>query len=92
MTPQFDAFGELIKFAGAFSFVIGTAAWLRKGSPEEDKVVSESLDILLDGLSDANNVGKIERATGVNIRDQVTTDQAKDWDRERELRKFPGRN
>lgn len=92
MTPNFDAFEELLKFAGALSVATGTMTWFRKGSKEEDEIVSESCDILIDEVLDADKVNKIDLHTGRNIRDQLTVEQLEDMERERTLRRFPGRN
>ena len=76
MTPEFNAWGELAKFAGALSVVSGAMAWWRKDSIENDKVVAESCDILIEGVSDADNANKIDLYTGRNVRDQLTVEQA----------------
>lgn len=88
MMPEFNAWGELAKFAGALSVAAGAMSWFRKGSAEEDKVVSESADILIDGISDADKVNKVDLHTGKNLRDQLTIEEAEEMNRERELRKF----
>lgn len=92
MTPEFNGWEALTKFAEALSIVAGAMAWHRKGSLEEDQVVSESIDVLLEGVSDADSVNKIDLHTGRNIREQLTVEQAEEMAREKELRRFGRRN
>lgn len=88
MMPEFNAWGEVAKFAGALTTVMGAMAWFRKDSAEEDKVVGEAADVLISGVSDADKVSKIDLHTGKNLRDQMTVEEAEKINREGELRRF----
>lgn len=93
MTPQFDSWNEFWKFLGyGTTFAIGFAKWWRVGSDEEDRVLSEAADELIAGVSDADVVNKIANETNLNIREQMTVEEAESWNRERELRRFRRRN
>lgn len=92
MTPLFNGWDELWRLAGCSSLLIFGMAWWRKGSEDEDRVMSEAADELIAGISDADVVNKIENETTFNIRDQMTLEEAEDWNRERELRRFKRRN
>lgn len=92
MTPEFNAFGELAKFVGTLSVLSVATSWWRKDSPEQDKIVSESCDILIEGVLDADKTNKIDLHTGRNIREQLSIEQLEDMDKERQLRRFERRN
>lgn len=88
MLPKIEAIQELIKFTGALSIVTGAMAWFHRGSADEDKVVVEANSIVLEAVSNADTVGKIDTHSGKNIRDQLTVEQAMEMNREKELRGF----
>lgn len=92
MTPQLETLQKLFEFTGALSLLIHGFAWWRKGGAEEDAMVSEAADTVLDALSDADTVNRIDCLTDRNIREQLTIEQAIELDRERELRRFGRRN
>lgn len=92
MTPTVEALSKLFEFTGALSILAGGMAWWRKGSTAEDETVSAAADTVLDALSDADTVRKIDCLTDRNLRDQLTIEQAMELDRERELRRFGRRN
>lgn len=83
---------EVVKFAAALSVCVAGMAWWRKGSQEEDEVMAEAADVVLDTLSDADKVSKIELHTGRNLRDQLTVEEAEETDKDRRLRRWPWRN
>lgn len=92
MVPQIG-FLEVAKFMTALSICTGAMAWWRRGSEEEDEVVSESVDVVLGSISDADKVSNIDLATGKNLRDQITVEQAMEMNEERSLRRWGfGRN
>lgn len=62
--------------------------WWRKGSPEEDQAVAHAAHELIEGVVDADAVGKIKGNLGVNLRDQVTVEEIEDWNQDRRLRGF----
>lgn len=67
--------------------------WFRKDSAEEDQVVAEAAKTVTEGLSDADFNGRVERANGRNLRDQMTVEQAEEIENEGKLRGFGwGRN
>jgi hypothetical protein len=66
--------------------------WWRKGSQEEDEVMADSAEIILKAAGDADFVARIEAATGKNIREQLTVEEAEDLVREAKLRRWPWRN
>lgn len=70
----------------------GLSAWFRKGSHAEDEIVAESADIVINSLSDADLVGRVDMHTGKNLRDQLSVQEAEELNRERELRRFINRN
>lgn len=92
MLPQFDAFGEYLKFAGALMTVTGAMAWWTKGSPEQDAMISEAADVLIDSATDADLRNKIELHTGKAIGDQLTVEQAIELNKDREWHRFERRN
>lgn len=92
MTPTAELLQKVFELSGALSVLSGAMAWWRKGSAEEDEMVSAAADTLLDALSDADTVGKIGCVTGSDLRSQLTVEQAIEMDRERTLRRFGRRN
>lgn len=88
MTPSFEAFQKFFEFTGALAVVTGAMAWWRRGSDEEDEMVSNAADTVLDALSDADTVSKIGCVTDRNLRDQLTIEEAIEMNKERELRRF----
>lgn len=66
--------------------------WWRKGSKEEDEVVSQAADELIGGVCDADSVGNVQQNVGVNLRDQVTIEELEDWHKDRQLRRMGNRN
>lgn len=92
---SFDAFDRLLHFINLKEVLGGLMAkqgWFRKGSPEEDEVVSHAAHELIEGVVNADNVSKIDLHTGINLRDQVTVEELEDWDKDRKLRGFGRRN
>ncbi len=65
--------------------------WWRKQSPQEDQVVANAAQELINGVTDADMVNKVDLHTGVNLRDQVTIEEIEDWARDRDLRSFGNR-
>ena len=84
---------KLFAFTGALS-VLATAAgkWWRKGSPDEDEIVAEAADLVLGGLSDADDTRGVELTSGRNWRDSVTVEEAIAMREEAELRRMANRN
>lgn len=92
MTPQFDGYKELFTLLSAASTLVFGMAWWRKGSEQEDQVVSEAAKELLEGISDADLVTKIKGETDLNLRDQITVEEAESWAKDRDLRGMRWRN
>lgn len=92
MTDLSEATQEMLKFIGALAVVNGLMVWWRKGSEADDKATVEAADLVLDSISDADKVGKIDLASGRNLRDQLSVLEAQELHAERELRKFGRRN
>lgn len=92
MLPQYNAQFDLLHLANAFTILTLGFAWWRRGSPEEDQVVSQAATELIEGVSDADRVGKIQNETEINLRDQVTVEEIEDWARDRDLRGWRNRN
>lgn len=92
MIPINESMQKLFEITGALAVLSGAMAWWRRGSAEEDAVVSEAADVVLNGLSDADAVSKIGCLTGKDLREQLTVEEAMELDRERELRRFGRRN
>jgi len=88
MTPSLEAFQKFFEFTGALAVVTGAMAWWRRGSDEEDEMVSNAADTVLGALSDADTVSKIGCVTDRNLRDQLTVEEAIEMNKERELRRF----
>lgn len=61
-------------------------AWFTRNSADEDKVVAQTGELLLGGVSDADQVAKIELANGRNLRDQMTVEEAEEMRRETDLK------
>lgn len=82
------------KFYVSLAVVKGTflMAWWRKGSKEEDETYIEAADIILDCLADGDGVQLIDRATGRNMRDQMTVEEAEEMYKEAKLRSWKNRN
>lgn len=91
MIPQ-EIVDKWLEFAGAVAVLSGAMAWWRKGGVEEDVMVAKAADTVLDILSDADTVSRVDLHTGRNLRDQLTVGEAVELDRERELRRFARRN
>lgn len=51
--------------------------WWVKGSPEEDEVMVQAIDVLLSGVSDADFVAEVKKRTGRDLREQLTQEQIK---------------
>lgn len=66
--------------------------WWRKGSTEEDEVVSAAANELISGVCDADTVGNVEKNVGINLREQVTVAELQDWAADRDLRRMKNRN
>lgn len=92
MSMEAEANKVLLEMATALYVLTGAMAWWREGSEEEDDMYAKSADVVLDGLSDADKVAKVSCVTGLELRDQVTVEQAEELDRERKLRRFGRRN
>lgn len=96
MMPNFDAWGEFFKFQGALSILTSVSAigmaWYHHSSPEGDEVISKATDELIEGLSDADKVGKIKDETWNDIRDQVSIEQVEKWREDQEFLKNKRRN
>lgn len=91
MIPRFEIF-EVVKFMAALSVCMGAMAAWRRDGPKEDAVVAEAADVVLESLSNADMVNKIELHTGRDLRDQLTWEQAEALHNERETRRWPNRN
>ena len=91
MIPQ-DIIDVAVKFSGALAVVTGAFAWWRKGSDDEDAMHAAAADTILDTLSDADTVARVDLHTGRNLREQLTVEQAMELERERNLRRFARRN
>lgn len=91
MVPPIGYF-EALKFAAALSVFAGAMAWWHKGGPKEDELIAEAADVVIDTISDGDKVSKIERATGRNLRDQISVEEAKQIDEERRWHRWPRRN
>lgn len=63
-------------------------AWFHRGSEDEDKVVAEVAAMLLEGVSDADDVAKVAAQHGRNRRDQLTVEEAEELYAEGRLRNF----
>lgn len=83
---------NLWKFVEATTILAGATVWWRKGTREEDEMISYAADVVLDNLSDSDNVRKIKDLTGKDLRDQLTVEEAMELDKERTLRRFSRRN
>lgn len=92
MTPNFEAYAKLFEFMGALSVVSAAMAWWRKGSADEDEMVSEAADTVLSALSDADSTRTVECRAGHNWRDDVSIEEAIEMNDERALRRFARRN
>lgn len=92
MTADPTVYTKLFAFSGALSVLAAAARWWRKGSADEDAVVSGAADVVLDALADADAVRAIDCVTGNDLRDQLTVEEAIELDRERTLRGFDRRN
>lgn len=84
----YDIIDKCVEFASATAVLAGAFAWWRKGSDEEDEMVSNAADTVLGALSDADTVSKIGCVTDRNLRDQLTIEEAIEMNKERELRRF----
>ena len=67
-------------------------SWWRKGTPQEDEVVSHAAQELIEGVVSADTVSKVELHTGVNLRDQVSIEEIEDWAKDRDIRRMKNRN
>lgn len=92
MTADPTVYTKLFAFSGALSVLAMASSWWRKDGPKEDEVIVEAANTVLDALSDADTVGRIDRATGRDLRAQLTVEDAIAMNDERELRGFWRRN
>lgn len=92
MTIDPAAYDKLMDVAAAISVLSGLCAWWRKGSDEEDAMVSEAADTVIDAVADADTMRAIELGTGINLRDQLSVEEAMNMHEERTLRRFGRRN
>jgi hypothetical protein len=92
MTGKFEAMCFVLRFANLRMILGGQMSWFRKGSAEEDRVVSEAAEELIKGSMDADMVNKVDLHTGINLRDHVTIEEIEDWARDRDLRRMTNRN
>lgn len=92
MLPQFNGWLEFIHLTGSLSILAGAMAWWRAGSEDEDKVISEAAKELINGISDADLVSKIQGETALNLRDQITVEETENWAKDRDLRGMKWRN
>ena len=88
----YDIVDKCVEFAGAMAVLSGAMAWWRKGSTDEDAMVAKAADVVLDTVSNADTVARVDLHTGRNLRDQLTVEQAMELERERELRRMKNRN
>lgn len=84
MTPNFDAYGELFKFLGALSVVAPLMSWWRKDTDAESDMEIAAANTVLEALSDADSVSKIDCLTQKNLRDQLTIEQVEEIHERRE--------
>lgn len=63
-------------------------AWFRKGSAEEDKMVSDACDVILDVASDADKRRELTVLSGREVGSDLTVEQAQALADERDLRGF----
>jgi len=77
----------------ALSVCLAGTLWWRKDTNAEDEMVAAAHDLVLDTISDADAVTKIDTMTGQNVRDQLTVEEAIAIEQESRLRKWGfGRN
>lgn len=87
MIPQ-EMLDKVTEFSAALGVLAGACAWWRRGSADEDAMVSDAADTVLDTLADADTVSRIDCLTDRNLRDQLSVEEAEELHRERELRRF----
>lgn len=87
MIPQ-EMLDKVTEFNAAMGILAGACAWWRRGSEDEDAMVSDAADTVLDTLADADTVSRIDCLTDRNLRDQLSVGEAEELHRERELRRF----
>ena len=85
MIPEMRAYFE---FIGALSVLAGLLDWTRKGSQAEDAMVVAATDLVLETLSDADTVDRVECIHHKNTRDAITVEEAQAMHEEAELRRF----
>jgi len=89
----FNALDTILRFINLRTVMGGMMGnkWWRKGSAQEDEVVAHAARELIEGVTDADTVSKVELHTGINLRDQVTIEEIEDWAKDRDLRGFGNR-
>lgn len=90
--PHIEDIQKLIEFVGSLSLITGAMAWYRAQSQQEDEVVAKSCDVIIDTVSNADDVANINSTTGINLRNQITLEEIEDMHRERQLRRMRNRN
>lgn len=90
---MFGGFDTVLRFINLRQLLGGVMGnkWWRKGSHEEDEVMAKAANELIEGLIDADTVNKVKENVGIDLRDQVTVEEAEDWHKERQLRGFGDR-
>lgn len=89
MLPQL---GDVMDWMTAFSVVTAGMAWWHPSDPKGDEVFDEATDALIEGVCDADDVGKTEEETWNNRRDQTSIEQIEKWREEQEYRRNRNRN
>lgn len=92
MTNFTDALSKLLEFTGAIYILSGAMSWFRQGSDAEDEMVAGAADVVINSVTSADLVNRVEMSTGKNLRDQISVQELEDLNRERELRRFRNRN
>lgn len=92
MAPSPFLLTKFFAFTGALSFLMARQGWWRKDGPGDDEIVSDACELVIDSIADADSVNQIDKATGRNLRDQLTVEQLQEMRQESDLRKFPNRN
>lgn len=85
MIPDISRYFE---FVGALSIVTGAMSWWRRETVENDSMVVEATDLVLETLSDADTVERVDCIHHKNMRDAVTVEEAQAMHEEAELRRF----
>jgi hypothetical protein len=88
MLFQPKTFDRTFAFLDAWAVCAGALFWWGNEHGHDDVTVSRTVPLVLDGIFDADMVGRLDCATDHNLRKRVSVESVERLYREQELRRF----